>query len=134
ELWVTDIEVLERDPYAIYAKRILGLKPLDRLNEPFEARRRGTAIHAAAEQFVTEGAPLGQAGESLFTEILENQLRAENLSEAQLALQRPLFPDLACAYVNFEAGRQADKPHVLTEAEGELSITTPQGPFTLKAR
>ncbi|MEM9965179.1 MAG: double-strand break repair protein AddB [Asticcacaulis sp.] len=134
ELWVTDIELLERDPYAIYAKRILGLRPLDRLNEPFEARRRGTAIHAAAEQFALEGAPLGQAGETLFTEILENKLRAENLSEAQLALQRPLFPDLACAYVAFEAERQADKPRILTEAEGELPITTPQGLFTLKAR
>jgi len=134
ELWVTDIEMLERDPYAIYAKRILGLRPLDRLNEPFEARQRGTAIHAAAEQFVEQGTPLGAAGETRFIDLLEHQLRAAHLSDAQLALQRPLFPDLARTYVAFEAERQADRPRILTEAEGALTLTTPQGDFTLKAR
>ncbi|MFT4090303.1 MAG: double-strand break repair protein AddB [Asticcacaulis sp.] len=134
KLFVTDIELLVRDPYAIYAKRILGIRPLDRLNEPFEVSRRGTAIHAAVERFVTEGSPLGQAGETIFVDMLENTLKAANLSEAQLALQRPLFPDLAHAYVAFESERQAGKPHILTETEGTLEITTDQGLFTLKAR
>nr|WP_303657317.1 PD-(D/E)XK nuclease family protein [Asticcacaulis aquaticus] len=134
KLSVTRIETLERDPYAIYAHYILNLKPLDRPNEPFEALRRGTAIHAVAEAFAQSDTPLGAAGEALFCEMLEARLRAENLSEAQLALQRPLFPDLAREFVRFEAGRRAAKPRLLIEKAGQLSFTLPRGEFVINAK
>src|SRR5690606_2590078 len=50
-LAVTRVETLTRDPYAVYARDILGLYPLDRPDEPVESRARGTAIHKAFEQF-----------------------------------------------------------------------------------
>jgi RecB family exonuclease len=48
---VTRVEALTRDPYAVWARDILKLYPLDRPDEPVEARARGTAIHAAFEKF-----------------------------------------------------------------------------------
>jgi ATP-dependent helicase/nuclease subunit B len=48
---VTRVEALTRDPYAVWARDILKLYPLDRPDEPVEARARGTAIHAAFETF-----------------------------------------------------------------------------------
>jgi ATP-dependent helicase/nuclease subunit B len=48
---VTRVEALTRDPYAVWARDILKLFPLDRPDEPVEARARGTAIHAAFETF-----------------------------------------------------------------------------------
>ena len=44
-LAVTDIKHLIRDPYAIYAKRILNLKRLDSLTKSPDAPLRGTLIH-----------------------------------------------------------------------------------------
>jgi ATP-dependent helicase/nuclease subunit B len=133
-LSVTQIETLVRDPYAIYARHILKLKPLERLNEPFEALKRGIAIHAVVEAFVRDNHPLGPKGEAIFANLLETQLRAENLTEAQLALQRPLFSELAREFVAFETGRRELRPYLLIEQSGQLQFETPRGPFTLKAK
>jgi len=51
KLSVTRIETWVRDPYAIYARSILNLKPLEALAEPLSARDRGNAIHLALELF-----------------------------------------------------------------------------------
>src|SRR5664280_2361272 len=48
----TDIETWVRDPYAIYAKRILRLRPLDPLDAEIGPMERGTALHRALELFV----------------------------------------------------------------------------------
>ncbi|BDV34860.1 double-strand break repair protein AddB [Methylocystis iwaonis] len=52
-LSVTRIEVLRRDPYAIFAEHILRLKPLDPLGVEIGPREIGTAIHETLETFVT---------------------------------------------------------------------------------
>ncbi|MFT3810015.1 MAG: double-strand break repair protein AddB [Micropepsaceae bacterium] len=50
-LSVTQIETWVRDPYAIYAREVLGLKKLDAIAEPLGARDRGNIIHKAFELF-----------------------------------------------------------------------------------
>ncbi|MEL6436130.1 MAG: double-strand break repair protein AddB [Pseudomonadota bacterium] len=52
---VTDIEKLRRDPYAVYAKRVLGLQPLEPLIAEPDAALRGTIMHDCIEQFITAG-------------------------------------------------------------------------------
>ena len=59
-LAVTDIKHLIRDPYAIYAKRILNLKRLDSLTKSPDAPLRGTLIHDLLETFL-ETAPWANA-------------------------------------------------------------------------
>ncbi|AXI56612.1 double-strand break repair protein AddB [Sulfitobacter sp. JL08] len=54
KLAVTDIKRLIRDPYAIYAKHILKLRPLDPLVQSPDAPLRGTLIHTILEQFVRQ--------------------------------------------------------------------------------
>src|SRR5712671_6683713 len=51
-LSVTEIETWLRDPYAIYAKHVLRLRPLDAIDEEPGPRQRGNAIHAALERFL----------------------------------------------------------------------------------
>ena len=46
-LSVTEIETLLRDPYSIYARHVLRLRPLDAVDTPLGARDRGTVIHEA---------------------------------------------------------------------------------------
>ncbi|ODT69363.1 MAG: double-strand break repair protein AddB [Pelagibacterium sp. SCN 63-23] len=54
-LSVTEIETLMRSPYDLYARHVLGLRPLDALGEDPDARERGTIIHAIFARFVIEG-------------------------------------------------------------------------------
>jgi len=53
-LSVTEVETWLRDPYAVYAKHILHLKPLDPLEEEPGPRQRGIAVHKALEAFLTK--------------------------------------------------------------------------------
>ena len=51
KLSVTQINVLQRDPYAIYAGNVLKLSPLDPLDAEIDARPIGTAVHSALQRF-----------------------------------------------------------------------------------
>ena len=53
-LSVTQIKTLIRDPYAIYAREILRLKPLDSLMKSPDALLRGIAVHDVLEQFIRD--------------------------------------------------------------------------------
>jgi len=53
-LSVTRIETLLRDPYAIYARYVLGLYKLGELNALPNAADRGTALHRVLERFVDQ--------------------------------------------------------------------------------
>ncbi|MEM6594593.1 MAG: double-strand break repair protein AddB [Pseudomonadota bacterium] len=54
DLWVTHIETLIRDPYAVYARHILGLKPLKPLEQQADAALRGDVIHKILQAFIAE--------------------------------------------------------------------------------
>ena len=51
-LSLTNIARLIRDPYAIYARNILGLYPLDPLQATPTTRERGKIVHSVLERFV----------------------------------------------------------------------------------
>ena len=51
-LSVTEISTLVTDPYAIYAKHVLRLWPMRRLNRAADAIERGVATHLVMEEFV----------------------------------------------------------------------------------
>ena len=52
---VTEITRLIRDPYAVYAKHILRLRPLDSLRPGADARLRGSVMHTIFEEVVRAG-------------------------------------------------------------------------------
>jgi len=136
ELSVTGIETWIRDPYAIYARYILGLRPLDPLDADPGAAERGQFIHKALEAFV-ERFPkdlpakaeekLLAMGEEAFGEALERP--------GVRALWWPRFVRIAHWFVAMEGERRAGGAFPLaTEAEGKLMLSGPQGDFALKAR
>lgn len=53
-LSVTEIQRLIRDPYAVYARRVLRLERLDPLMKLPDALLRGTVLHEVLEHFVRE--------------------------------------------------------------------------------
>lgn len=79
KLYVTEIQKLIRDPYAIYAKHCLRLKPLGPIVQDADARLRGTVFHSVMEAFLKRslGDPdaLSVAGLRETTRaVLENQV------------------------------------------------------------
>jgi ATP-dependent helicase/nuclease subunit B len=51
KLSISDIATLIADPYAIYAKKILKISPLDDLDEESDASQFGEIVHAGLEKF-----------------------------------------------------------------------------------
>ena len=51
---VTEVDRLKADPYAFYARRILGLRPLDAVDADPSPADRGSAVHDILEHWVKE--------------------------------------------------------------------------------
>ena len=51
KLSITQIKKWIRDPYSIYAEKVLGLLPLDELDRPLDVRDYGNALHKGLEDF-----------------------------------------------------------------------------------
>jgi ATP-dependent helicase/nuclease subunit B len=134
ELPVTAIERWVRDPYAIYARRILGLRPLERPDEPVEARIRGTAIHKAFERFAREHPHVLDTGaEPAFAALLIEELAAAGMPDARLTRERALARNVAPWVVAFEQRRRAGA-RLLIEQSGSHAFRTGRGAFTLTAK
>jgi len=134
ELPVTGVERWIRDPYAIYARYILRLKPLDRPGEPVEARARGTAIHDAFERFAKEHPDvLPDGAEVKFAALLIERLAAAGVPTHRLAREGALAANVAPWVIAFERRRRAGA-RLIVEQRGAHSFETPGGRFTVTAR
>jgi ATP-dependent helicase/nuclease subunit B len=136
ELPVTDVERLQRDPYAVYAKRILGLRPLDRPDERVEARARGTAIHAAVERFAEVWNTLTpERAPAAFAELYVENLIALGLTEGGLARERILARRAGAWVAELETRRRLACRAVLVEKSGRIAFALSDGStFTLSAK
>jgi len=133
QLPVTGVERWVRDPYAVYARYILKLRPLDRPDEPVEARARGTAIHAAFERFATEHPELTDDSETRFAELLVECLIDAGMDEPRMARERALAANVAPWVLNFERRRRPGA-RLMIEQQGVLTLNTPGGDFVLTAK
>ncbi len=133
---VTDIETWIRDPYALYAKRILKLKPLDPLEREPDALLKGILYHAILEAYVETGGPekpLNQRHEHLMM-IAAQKIEQENLAPDIEIIWKLRFEDIAKAYLDWEASYQeaTDISKILTEIDGEIPVG--ENSFKLSAR
>jgi ATP-dependent helicase/nuclease subunit B len=131
---VTTVETWVRDPYSLYARRILGLEALDRPGAAADARARGSAIHAALENFVKawpDALPTDAA--AILTGLIVTELERAGLGATALVRERILAERLGPELAALEARRRPGRSlHV--EQWGRLSWTSAGGEFTLSAR
>jgi len=133
KLPVTGVERWVRDPYAVYARYILRLRPLERPDEPIEARARGTAVHTAFERFAAEHPELPEDAETRFAEILVECLIDAGMDEPRMARERALAANVAPWVLDFERRRRVGA-RLIVEQQGELTLTTGAGDFTVTAK
>jgi ATP-dependent helicase/nuclease subunit B len=124
ELSVTDIEAWIRDPYAIYAKRILKLRTLDPLDADIGPMERGSAVHKALEIFVQRfpGELPPDAALELIR-ISDEVFAALGTPRAALALWRPRFANAAVWFVDEERSWRAAIAHSHVEIDGRMAVS-----------
>jgi ATP-dependent helicase/nuclease subunit B len=131
-LSVTEIEHWLRDPYTIYAKHILRLRPLDAVDTPPGAAERGTIIHAAVGDFTrlyAKSLPADPAGEIIA--LGQPHFSAlDDFPEAR-AFWWPRFLRIAHWFARWDAARRSSIAAIEAEIRGEIPIPLDDGTFKL---
>ena len=135
---VSDVEAWLADPYRLYARKVLKLKPLDELAEEPGAADRGTIIHKVLEGFTTRhkdrpGLPNG-ALQELIAEG-RREFDAMALSATLETFWWPRFERVARFFVDLEhERRQLGYKPVALETAAKHVLQTRGQPFTLTAK
>ncbi len=123
KLSVTEIKRLIRDPYAVYAKHILQLRPLDPLVQAPDTLLRGIVIHEILEQFIKDSV----LDSALLTQ--ENFLkRADALLAEHVAwptarkLWLARLERISGAFLSAEVARRTDGGPIAFEADMKLRL------------
>ncbi len=134
ELPVTGVERWVRDPYAVYAGRILKFRTLDRPAEPVDARIRGTAIHAAFERFAEDyPGSLPPDAEAVFADMVVKALVEAGAPDARLPREAALAANVAPWVMEFERRRRPGA-RLLIEQQGRHSFPAGARTFTVTAK
>ena len=132
---VTEIETWLRDPYAIYARHVLKLRPLDALDEEVGPLERGNVFHRALELFVGRfPGPLPADALEKLTAIAEEVFAQAQIPAAQRAIWRPRFFSAAAWFVRKERERRAGITKSYLEVPGRMTFAAPAGPFLLTCK
>ncbi len=127
---VTEVETLIADPYAFYARRILGLRPLDPLDAEVGAADYGMLVHDTMAGFLRrlgEGRgrwPGQDAAAALFDAAAAEALARAGARPGVVAFWRPRLARIGGFAVTEEAAvRQGGRlARSLIEAKGEMPI------------
>lgn len=129
------VENWMRDPYIIFAKYILKLKPLEELEPDLSLKDYGTIIHAVLEKFnnlhsaefpVNAKEELLALGQEYFK---ENKIAMETR-----AFWWPAFEKTVDWLVGAESAYRSDIKKIHSEVEGRFSFEAPAGTFTITAK
>lgn len=135
KLSVSDVETWMRDPYALYAKKILRVQALKPLEQGLDAAQRGILLHHILKEFIDTNLT-----------ILPDDACMRLVETAQNLCQRSLFDStdynfwirefelIAIDFIEFETKRRVSYLPLATELPGQLNITVDSIMFTLSTR
>lgn len=113
---VTQVETLIRDPYAVYARRILGLEHLDPIGAPPGPAERGIAVHRAIERF-EDG-----VDHTALLRLLDEELRHHGVSPERRAAERERLAASVTVLIDWFRRRGDLQPTIYRECKGELRV------------
>lgn len=132
---VSDVETWVRNPYEIFAKRVLSLEPLPELGAEPGPQEKGQIVHEALSRFA------GRFPQQLppdvckaFLEIAAEVLHDLSAHPRVAAFWLPRLARFAEWFAQTEADRRAGVTQLVAEVAGAQVLTAPGGPFTLRAR
>ena len=135
QLSVTRVETWIADPYSVYARDILRLKPLDPVDADPSAAERGIVIHRILEAFVRAfPAALPADAEAHLLALGEEHFAAAGTPPGVRTFWWPRFARIARWFVETERERRPAALPCATEVEGTLEFDAPAGRFRLTAK
>ena len=124
KLSVTEIKTLIRDPYAIYAKHVLKLKPLRPLDKAADPLLRGVIIHKVLEQFVENWnqkcSVIDQKAQLL--DLTKKQLKSKVNSPTAQLFWLSRIEKIADWFVSEEVNRRNSSLPITLEQKGAIKI------------
>ena len=119
----SEVGRLRRDPYAIYARRVLRLDPIDPFNRDPGPAERGTLYHKIIDRFIREGHIAGTPDASrAMDRIVAELFDAEQLPVHIDSVWRPRFREVARAFLAWEAERRPEIRRTATEVPAGVEI------------
>ncbi|MEX2644316.1 MAG: double-strand break repair protein AddB [Acetobacterales bacterium] len=132
---VTGIERWMRDPYAVFARDILRLKPLDPVDRQPEAADYGSLIHRALDRFVRQHPEaLPADADTRLLAIGREAFEPMQGMPGVMAFWWPRFERIARWFVAQERLRRTAIAAIAAEVEGSLELPAAAGPFRLTAK
>ncbi|TVR97368.1 MAG: double-strand break repair protein AddB [Rhodospirillales bacterium] len=133
-LSVTRIETWMRDPYAIYARHILGLQEFDPLDADPGAPQYGSFVHRALDMFVKEvDGPLPDDALDRLLAAGRRVLGDDLARPGVRAFWWPRFQRIAAWFLDQERARRPGIRASASEVSGHLQFDAPAGGFVLTA-
>lgn len=132
---VSRVETFIANPYAIFAKDILKLEPMDVLGAAPGASLRGSVIHEALSRFAHKfPATLPPNIEAQLYAIAQAVFSEYRAHPRVAAFWLPRFERFAQWFAETEPARRNRIHSIAAEISGSLTFAAPGGPFTLTAR
>jgi len=125
QISVTQVERLIRDPYSVYAEKVLRLRSLPAIGRMADARDRGTGFHKVLENFVDAiAAEIPDNARQVFDEIAEQTLTEIVPWPAERRIWLGRLSRIANSFISNEQDRrEIARPHLREERAG---ITIPE--------
>ena len=131
---VTRVESWIRDPYAVYAREILRLRRLDRVDSTPNAANRGIVIHAVLDRFVDAYQnEMPDDGLARLLAIGEEEFAQARIRPGVAAFWWPRFVRIARWFIENEHKRRGDHQPLGSEIRGEHSLDLAAGRFVVTA-
>ncbi len=130
---VTQIEKWQQDPYSVYARYVLRLKPLKPLEKPVDASEKGDMLHKILNEFVRQyPETLPASAATNLAEIAASELEKRHDNPAAWSFWQRRFARTAEWLAQHEYEWRKTARPVAIEAEGRIEIPTASGPFMLR--
>ena len=120
----SEVTRLRRDPYAVYARRVLRLDPLDPFNADPGAADRGNIYHEIVQRFVAaEIDPRGAAAEAALVEIVHQVFEERALPAHVDAVWRSRALEMARRFLEWERNRRPLVAWSKVEQSAHMQVT-----------
>ncbi len=132
----TEIDDWIADPYSLYAKRILQLRPQEDLDRPIDAALRGNLVHDALAAFLKDH-PAGSLPEDALARLRATARRLFEPYWQNPTVRHfwwPAFETISAWFIETEVNRRATILESHAEIKGRIEVEAPAGPVIFTAR
>ena len=135
DFYVTQIEKLMRDPYAIYARHVLRLRKMDRLDEAFESRHMGNLFHAILHDYAAAPLPdLHKQRVEVLNALLDQRGEGFGLTKDHRAFWSRPAQDAFDWLVRWDRTRRKTGSPIVLEESGKWTFSIGGCSYSLAAR